>query len=78
MPFKAIVAGLLDVVASPSRVESGRINDPSRKYPVLLKVYAKRTKKADTSVANSIPDFRRSAVILLPYVKSSRTRGRKR
>ena len=30
---QAVVAGLLDVYASPSRVESGRINDPSRKYP---------------------------------------------
>jgi hypothetical protein len=30
---QAIVAGLLDVFATPSRVESGRINDPSRKYP---------------------------------------------
>jgi hypothetical protein len=30
---QAIVAGLLDVYATPSRVESGRINDPSRKYP---------------------------------------------
>ena len=30
---QAIVAGLLDVFASPARVESGRINDPSRKYP---------------------------------------------
>jgi hypothetical protein len=30
---QAIVAGLLDVFASPERVESGRINDPSRRYP---------------------------------------------
>lgn len=30
---QAIVAGLLDVFATPTRVESGRINDPSRKYP---------------------------------------------
>lgn len=30
---QAIVAGLLDVFATPDRVESGRINDPSRKYP---------------------------------------------
>jgi hypothetical protein len=30
---QAIVAGLLDVFATPARVESGRINDPSRKYP---------------------------------------------
>jgi SacI restriction endonuclease len=30
---QAIVAGLLDVFASPARVESGRINDPSRRYP---------------------------------------------
>jgi SacI restriction endonuclease len=30
---QAIVAGLLDVYATPARVESGRINDPSRKYP---------------------------------------------
>jgi SacI restriction endonuclease len=30
---QAIVAGLLDVFASPAGVESGRINDPSRKYP---------------------------------------------
>ena len=29
---QAIVAGLLDVFATPTRVESGRINDPSRKY----------------------------------------------
>ncbi len=30
---QAIVAGLLDVFAGRDRVESGRINDPSRKYP---------------------------------------------
>jgi hypothetical protein len=30
---QAVVAGLLDVFAGNGRVESGRINDPSRKYP---------------------------------------------
>lgn len=30
---QAVVAGLMDVVAGPERVDSGRINDPSRKYP---------------------------------------------
>ena len=30
---QAVVAGLVDVFATPDRVESGRINDPSRKYP---------------------------------------------
>jgi hypothetical protein len=30
---QAIVAGLMDVFAGVERVESGRINDPSRKYP---------------------------------------------
>ncbi|MDQ8727388.1 restriction endonuclease, SacI family [Bradyrhizobium sp. LHD-71] len=30
---QAVVAGLMDAVAGPTRVESGRINDPSRKYP---------------------------------------------
>lgn len=30
---QAVVAGLLDVFATPARVESGRINDPSRNYP---------------------------------------------
>jgi hypothetical protein len=30
---QAVVAGLMDVFAGPDRVESGRINDPSRKYP---------------------------------------------
>jgi hypothetical protein len=30
---QAVVAGLLDVFAGPGRVESGRINDPSRHYP---------------------------------------------
>ena len=30
---QAVAAGLLDVFASEVRVESGRINDPSRKYP---------------------------------------------
>lgn len=30
---QAIVAGLMDVFAGVDRVESGRINDPSRKYP---------------------------------------------
>lgn len=30
---QAVVAGLMDVVAGIDRVESGRINDPSRKYP---------------------------------------------
>jgi hypothetical protein len=30
---QAAVAGMLDLVAGPDRVESGRINDPSRHYP---------------------------------------------
>lgn len=30
---QAVVAGLFDVFAGQDRVESGRINDPSRKYP---------------------------------------------
>lgn len=30
---QAVVAGLMDAVAGPDRVESGRINDPSRNYP---------------------------------------------
>lgn len=30
---QAVVAGLLDVFAGDGRVESGRINDPSRQYP---------------------------------------------
>ena len=30
---QAVVAGLMDAFAGPSRVESGRINDPSRRYP---------------------------------------------
>src|SRR2546422_8444253 len=30
---QAVVAGLMDVFAGPTRVESGRINDPSRRYP---------------------------------------------
>lgn len=30
---QAVAAGLMDVFAGPDRVESGRINDPSRKYP---------------------------------------------
>jgi hypothetical protein len=30
---QAVVAGLMDVVAGHERVESGRINDPSRRYP---------------------------------------------
>jgi hypothetical protein len=30
---QALVAGFLDAVVGPDGVESGRINDPSRKYP---------------------------------------------
>lgn len=30
---QAVVAGLVDVFAGPDRVESGRINDPSRRHP---------------------------------------------
>lgn len=30
---QAVVAGMMDAVVGPDRVESGRINDPSRKYP---------------------------------------------
>jgi hypothetical protein len=30
---QAVVAGLLDVFAGTERVEAGRVNDPSRKYP---------------------------------------------
>lgn len=37
---QAAVAGLLDVVAGSGRVESGRINDPSRHYPGDVAVLA--------------------------------------
>jgi SacI restriction endonuclease len=37
---QAVVAGLLDVVAGEDRVESGRINDPSRHYPGDVAVLA--------------------------------------
>jgi hypothetical protein len=30
---QAVVAGLMDVFAGPDRVESGRVNDPSRRHP---------------------------------------------
>ena len=30
---QAVVAGLMDAFAGPDRVESGRINDPSRRHP---------------------------------------------
>lgn len=30
---QAVVAGLMDAFAGPKRVESGRVNDPSRRYP---------------------------------------------
>ena len=30
---QAVVAGLMDIFAGSDRVESGRINDPSRRYP---------------------------------------------
>ncbi len=30
---QAVVAGMMDAFAGPARVESGRVNDPSRKYP---------------------------------------------
>ena len=30
---QAVVAGLMDVFAGPDRIESGRINDPSRRHP---------------------------------------------
>lgn len=33
---QAVVAGLFDVFAGAGRVESGRINDPSRKYPAMF------------------------------------------
>jgi hypothetical protein len=37
---QAVVAGLLDVFASPERVFAGRINDPSRHYPGDIAVRA--------------------------------------
>lgn len=43
---QAVVAGLLDVFAGPERVESGRINDPSRKYPGDVCVRASDTPNA--------------------------------
>jgi hypothetical protein len=43
---QAVVAGLLDVFAGKERVEAGRINDPSRKYPgdVCVRLQADATK----------------------------------
>lgn len=45
---QAVVAGLLDVVVGADRVMSGRINDPSRKYPgdVLLSGKKKDAQRA--------------------------------
>lgn len=40
---QAVAAGLFDVVYGPERVESGRINDPSRKYPGDVCVRAAET-----------------------------------
>lgn len=37
---QAVAAGLLDVVAGSGRVESGRVNDPSRNYPGDVAVLA--------------------------------------
>lgn len=36
---QAVAAGLMDAWASPDRVESGRINDPSRHYPGDVCIY---------------------------------------
>ena len=47
---QAVVAGLMDSVVGPDRVESGRINDPSRKYPgdvcILVSVESDECEKA--------------------------------
>jgi len=43
---QAAAAGLVDVFAGPERVESGRINDPSRHYPGDVAVRAERDQDA--------------------------------
>jgi hypothetical protein len=43
---QATVAGLLDVFAGTERVESGRINDPSRKYPGDVCIRSERDSNA--------------------------------
>jgi hypothetical protein len=55
---QAVVAGLLDVFATPARVESGRINDPSRKYPGDVCVHS----EADAEVWDKAFEVRDKAV----------------
>jgi hypothetical protein len=58
---QAVVAGLMDAFAGPERVESGRINDPSRHYPgdvcvrgsSALNVWEKAIEVRDKPVAAS-------------------------
>ena len=47
---QAVAAGLLDVVAGTGRVESGRINDPSRHYPGDVAVLAAEVADGRTMV----------------------------
>ena len=47
---QAAAAGLLDVVAGTGRVESGRINDPSRHYPGDVAVLAVETAEGGVEV----------------------------
>lgn len=47
---QAVAAGLFDAVYSPARVESGRINDPSRNYPGDVNIFDNDEQKCIKSV----------------------------
>jgi hypothetical protein len=47
---QAVVAGLLDVVEGSGRVESGRVNDPSRHYPGDVAVLATEGVETDARI----------------------------
>ncbi len=47
---QAVVAGLLDIVEGAGRVESGRINDPSRHYPGDIAVLSGESLESDLRV----------------------------
>jgi hypothetical protein len=59
---QAAVAGLLDVFAGTGRVQSGRVNDPSRHYPGDVAVLAAETAEGGTDSYEKAFEVRDKAV----------------
>ena len=68
-----MVAGLLDVVEGSGRIESGRVNDPSRHYPGDVAVLATESSEIDVRIYEKAFEVRDKPVRFSDVVLFGRT-----